>query len=152
MNLIAKRTNKFDGCVSCPGDKSISQRILIMGALINENLEIDNFLNGDDPLSTAHALRSIGSNIELNGTKALIKKNIYDFKNPLSDIDLGNSGTGFRLMLGFISGLGIDATLIGDKSLMQRPMEMSTIHLKSLNGKHSQLLLSRFSLRAMLFV
>ena len=47
MNLIAKRTSKFDGCVSCPGDKSISQRILIMGALINENLEIDNFLNGD---------------------------------------------------------------------------------------------------------
>ncbi len=135
MNLIAKRTNKFDGCVKCPGDKSISQRILIMGALINENLEIDNFLNGEDPLSTAQALKCIGSNIELNGTKALIKKNIYGFKNPLSDIDLGNSGTGFRLMLGFISGLGIDATLIGDKSLMQRPMERVANPLTEMGAK-----------------
>ena len=63
MKLFAKNTAKLYGEVICPGDKSISQRVLIVGSLSNQNISISGFLDGEDPLSTLRSLNQIGSNI-----------------------------------------------------------------------------------------
>ena len=122
MNLLAKSNSILSGEVLCPGDKSISQRIVIIGSLINEDLSIKGFLNGEDPISTAMALNAIGSSINISGTDVEILKRDMPFISPETDIDLGNSGTGIRLLMGLISSLDINATLVGDESLSKRPM------------------------------
>ena len=122
MNLLAKSNSILSGEVLCPGDKSISQRIVIIGSLINEDLSIKGFLNGEDPISTAMSLNAIGSSIKMNATNVKIFKRDEPFISPENDIDLGNSGTGIILLMGLISSLDINATLVGDESLSKRPM------------------------------
>ena len=122
MNLESHPTNGLSGKVICPGDKSISQRILIIGSLLNCDIEISGFLDSADPNSTMMALNNLGSSIKKDNKIVSISHRSKPFSNPSSFLDLGNSGTGIRLLTGFISGLNIDATLIGDKSLSKRPM------------------------------
>ena len=122
MNLFAKPSASISGEVICPGDKSISQRAVILGSILNKDIVIEGFLNGEDPISTANALNAIGSSIKINGTSVIIEKRNTSFKKPETEVDLGNSGTGMRLMMGLISSLNIEATLIGDESLTKRPM------------------------------
>ena len=122
MNLTSYPVKEIFGDVICPGDKSISQRILIIGSLLNCDIKISGFLNARDPLSTLAALNQIGALINIDADLVLIKKRSRSFNTPESPIDLGNSGTGIRLMTGLISGLNLKATLIGDESLSQRPM------------------------------
>ena len=122
MNLTSNPVQEIFGDVVCPGDKSISQRILIIGSLLNCDIDVSGFLNAQDPLSTMGALNQIGALISKDGDLVKIKKRSRPFNNPESSIYLGNSGTGIRLMTGLISGLNLKATLIGDKSLSQRPM------------------------------
>ena len=122
MNLTSSPVKEISGDVTCPGDKSISQRILIIGSFLNCDIKISGFLNSQDPLSTMKALKEIGALINKDGDLVEIKKRSRSFNNAESPIDLGNSGTGIRLLTGFISGLNLKATLIGDESLSQRPM------------------------------
>ena len=122
MNLESNPTNKLSGEVICPGDKSISQRILIIGSLLNCDLKISGFLDAEDPNSTMKALNNLGSSITKDNNIVSISHRVKPFSNPSSFLDLGNSGTGMRLLTGFISGLNIAATLIGDDSLSKRPM------------------------------
>ena len=122
MNLLAEHSQLISGEVLCPGDKSISQRAVILGSLLNEDIAIKGFLNGEDPISTANALNAIGSSITIQGTSVTINKRDIPFRNPDKEVDLGNSGTGMRLMMGLISSLNLNATLVGDESLMKRPM------------------------------
>ena len=137
MNLLAKSNSILSGEVLCPGDKSISQRIVIIGSLINEDLSIKGFLNGEDPISTAMALNAIGSSINISGTDVEILKRDMPFISPETDIDLGNSGTGIRLLMGLISSLDINATLVGDKSLSKRPMLRVANPLNEMGAKVS---------------
>ena len=122
MNLFAKASSSISGEILCPGDKSISQRVVILGSILNEDITIEGFLNGKDPISTVNALNAIGSSIRVNGTSVTIQKRHTSFKKPKIEVDLGNSGTGMRLMMGLISSLDIKSTLIGDESLSKRPM------------------------------
>ena len=122
MNLTSNPVQEIFGDVKCPGDKSISQRILIIGSLLNCDINVSGFLNAKDPLSTMAALNQIGALINKDGDLVRIKKRSKSFISPESSIDLGNSGTGIRLLTGLISGLNLNATLIGDESLSQRPM------------------------------
>ena len=122
MNLTSHQTNFLSGEVICPGDKSISQRIVILGALLNCDMKVNGFLNAHDPNSTLNALNKIGAVIEKHEDKVFLHKRKNSFKSSLEDLDLGNSGTGMRLMMGLISGLQIKAKLIGDSSLSNRPM------------------------------
>ena len=122
MNLTSNPVQEIFGDVKCPGDKSISQRILIIGSLLNCDINVSGFLNAKDPLSTMAALNQIGALINIDGDLVKIKKRSRPFSISESSIDLGNSGTGIRLLTGFISGLNLKATLIGDDSLSQRPM------------------------------
>ena len=132
MNLISHSTNSLSGDVNCPGDKSISQRILIIGSLLNCNMEIDGFLDAHDPNSTLDALNKIGAEIRKKGQKVFLNQRNIPFKNPLSELNFGNSGTGARLMLGFISGLGLKTKLVGDSSLSKRPMSRVVLPLEQM--------------------
>jgi len=122
LNLESLPTNGISGKVICPGDKSISQRILIIGSLLNCDIKISGFLDAKDPNSTMMALNNLGSSIKKDNKIVSISHRSKPFSNPSSFLDLGNSGTGIRLLTGFISGLNIKATLVGDDSLSKRPM------------------------------
>tara|TARA_B100001093_G_scaffold515925_1_gene593469 strand:- start:460 stop:1743 length:1284 start_codon:yes stop_codon:yes gene_type:complete len=110
------------GEVNCPGDKSISQRILIIGSLLNCDMEIEGFLDAEDPNSTLNALNKLGASISRDANRVYLNKRNIIFCNPSEDLNLGNSGTGARLLLGLIAGLGLRSRLVGDHSLSNRPM------------------------------
>ena len=142
MNLESKPIKHLEGEIICPGDKSISQRILIIGSLLNCDMEIEGFLDAYDPNSTLNALNKIGASIKKNNNSVVLTKRTNAFIDASDELDLGNSGTGIRLMLGLVSGLGINANFIGDSSLSERPMsrvieplrEMGAL-IESNNGK-----------------
>ena len=123
MNLITSTNCQVHGAVQCPGDKSISQRILMIGALMNQEMTVDGFLHAEDPLSTMSALNQIGAGITVdkNGLVHLSKRQEI-FQNAEEALNLGNSGTGLRLMLGLTSGMGLNLSFCGDESLSSRPM------------------------------
>ena len=95
----------------------------MIGALMNQEMTVDGFLHAEDPLSTMNALNQIGAGIKVdeNGLVHLCKRN-YIFQNCDEPLDLGNSGTGLRLMLGLASGIGLNLSFCGDESLSSRPM------------------------------
>ena len=74
MNFLAKHSAQLNGEVICPGDKSISQRIVMIASYLNADINITGFLNGNDPLSTANALNQIGAGINIDGTNVSIAK------------------------------------------------------------------------------
>ena len=124
MNLTTSTDGNISGKVQCPGDKSISQRVLILGAFMNQDMVIDGFLHGEDPLSTMNALNQIGAGIQVDeDDRVLLCKRNQSFHDSDNVINLGNSGTGLRLMLGLASGMGLKASFVGDESLSSRPME-----------------------------
>ena len=136
MNLTSPINSQVHGTVRCPGDKSISQRVLMIGALMNKEMTIDGLLLGEDPLSTMSALNQIGAKITLdkNGLVNLQKRDPA-FQSSAEVLDLGNSGTGFRLMLGLTSGIGLDLSFSGDASLSQRPMNRVISPLNAMGAK-----------------
>ena len=90
---------------------------------MNQEMTVDGFLHGEDPLSTMNALNQIGAGISVdkNGLVHLCKRD-YIFKNCEEPLHLGNSGTGLRLILGLTSGIGLNLSFCGDESLCSRPM------------------------------
>ena len=123
MNLTSTPLGSLNGTIICPGDKSISQRVLMIGALMNDDMQITGFLRGEDPLSTMRALNQMGAEIQILDDEVIqITHKIQRLKKPGNPLNLGNSGTGLRLMLGMTAGLGIEATFCGDTSLSGRPM------------------------------
>lgn len=113
------------GEVSVPGDKSISHRALMLGAVANGDTEIHGFLRGEDCLATLGALSSLGAKIEsVAGQPAVVHGAGPGGLRPAAGpLDLGNAGTGLRLLTGLLAGQAFDSVLVGDNSLMQRPME-----------------------------
>ena len=134
MNLHSQPIESLKGEIICPGDKSISQRILIIGSLLNSDIQVKGFLNANDPNSTLNALNEIGASIEKVEDRVYLKKRSIPFITPKKELDLGNSGTGLRLMLGLISGLGINANMTGDSSLSKRPMNRVITPLKDMGA------------------
>ena len=122
MNLIASPATKIHGDITCPPDKSISQRALLVGALQNKDLKIINPLLGADPISTANALIALGANIDISN-EIVFSENNEGLSSPSHPLDLGNSGTGLRLLMGMVVGLGFNAIFTGDASLSLRPMK-----------------------------
>ena len=135
MNLTSHKTKSLRGEVDCPGDKSVSQRIVIIGSLLNCDMHVNGFLNAQDPISTVNALNSIGASISISGNEVILKKREVIFKHPEQELNLGNSGTGSRLLLGLVSGLGLRSTITGDSSLLKRPMSRVIQPLKMMGAK-----------------
>jgi len=113
-----------DARVTVPGDKSVSHRALMLGSIAEGRTEVSGFLDGDDCLATAAAMRSLGVKIEQpNPTELLIEGvGLHGLRPSAADIDLGNSGTAMRLMAGLLSGQSFGSVLTGDASLTGRPM------------------------------
>lgn len=113
------------GALRVPGDKSISHRSIMLGALADGVTEVTGFLEGEDALATMRAFRTMGVKIEgpENGNVHIEGVGREGLKQPQGLIDCGNSGTTMRLLTGLLAGQGFDVTLDGDASLRKRPME-----------------------------
>jgi 3-phosphoshikimate 1-carboxyvinyltransferase len=113
-----------DARVNVPGDKSVSHRALMLGSVAMGRTEVSGFLDGEDCLATAAAMRSLGVTIEQPGPTDLVIEGVglRGLRPPAANIDLGNSGTAMRLMAGLLSGQAFDSVLTGDASLTGRPM------------------------------
>lgn len=113
------------------GDKSISHRAVMFSSISKGHNKISNFLMGEDCLSTIYCFRKMGVDIQIDGKDVYVKGNgLYGLKRPEDILDVGNSGTTIRLMMGIFAGNKFDATLIGDDSIAKRPMKRVTDPLK----------------------
>ncbi len=121
--LTSRKSNGLKGTFRVPGDKSISHRALILGALAEGRTEITGLLESEDILCTAHALQALGAPIEKAGVVwTVIGRGLGGLTNPAASLDFGNSGTGARLMMGVVAGHPLRAIFTGDASLRKRPM------------------------------
>jgi 3-phosphoshikimate 1-carboxyvinyltransferase len=122
--LSARASPPLKGRVRVPGDKSISHRALIFAALAVGETRINGLLEGEDVMRTANAVRALGANVERvgEGDWRVHGVGVAGFVAPDAPLDLGNSGTGCRLLLGAVAGSPIVATFDGDASLRERPM------------------------------
>ncbi|MEZ5763191.1 MAG: 3-phosphoshikimate 1-carboxyvinyltransferase [Xanthobacteraceae bacterium] len=122
--LEARKSAALSGRVRVPGDKSISHRALILGALSLGETRISGLLEGEDVLNTAGAMRALGATVERlgEGEWSVRGVGVAGFAEPDAPLDFGNSGTGCRLAMGAVAGSPIKATFDGDSSLRSRPM------------------------------
>jgi 3-phosphoshikimate 1-carboxyvinyltransferase len=122
--LTARRNGPLRGRARVPGDKSISIRALILGALTVGETRITGLLEGQDVLHTAQTLRALGGQLEQRGGGEWRVRGVGvgGFAEPAAALDFGNSGTGCRLMLGAVGGCPVTAAFDGDASLRTRPM------------------------------
>jgi len=110
------------GTVRAPGDKSISHRSMILGALATGTTTVEGLLEGADVLATAQAMRSFGARVEQEGVGRWRIEGQGGFVEPSDVVDCGNAGTGVRLIMGAAAGFALCATFTGDHSLRGRPM------------------------------
>lgn len=122
--LSSGSSRSLRGRCRVPGDKSISHRVLILGALAVGHTRIRNLLEGDDVLRTAAALRALGARIERSrdGLWSVHGVGVGGLTEPAEVLDLGNSGTGARLLMGAVATLPFASFFTGDESLRRRPM------------------------------
>ena len=122
--LTARRCGPLTGRAQVPGDKSISIRALILGALAVGETPITGMLEGEDALNTAEAMQALGARVVRAGERLwrVHGVGVGGFAEPKQPLDFGNSGTGCRLALGAVAGCPITATFDGDASLRSRPM------------------------------
>lgn len=124
------------GDVRMPGDKSISVRSLILGSIAEGTTQVRGFLESADTLGTIAAMRELGVNIaRQGGGKVLINGvGLEGLKAPARPLNLGNSGAAMRLLTGLLASQTFDSTLVGDPSLMRRPMERVAAPLRQMNA------------------
>src|SRR5262249_22083059 len=122
--MTARRGGALRGRVRVPGDKSMSHRALILGALTVGETRITGLLEGEDVINTANAMRALGATVTRTGEKAWSVRGVGvgGFAEPVSPLDFGNSGTGCRLVMGAVGGCPVTAVFDGDASLRKRPM------------------------------
>ena len=121
--LRIRRSPALHGVCSVPGDKSISHRALLFGALCRGTVEIRGLGLGGDNISTAVALRALGVPIQMSGTTASVEgRGFSGLREAQAELDCGNSGTTMRLFSGLLAGRPFKTTLTGDPSLSRRPM------------------------------
>jgi len=136
-NWLAHAESPLRGTIRVPGDKSISHRAMMLGALADGVTRVSGFLEGEDTLATAAAFRAMGVRIEEDGPGRRIVHGvgIDGLKAPAAPIDCGNAGTGMRLLAGILAGQSFDSVLIGDASLTRRPMRRVTEPLASMGAR-----------------
>jgi 3-phosphoshikimate 1-carboxyvinyltransferase len=121
--LTALKSGPMTGRATAPGDKSISHRALMLGALAEGRTDIYGLLEAEDILATARALQALGAGISKEGETWIVTgRGLGGLLSPDGPLDFGNSGTGARLMMGVVAGQDIRAEFTGDASLRRRPM------------------------------
>lgn len=122
--LVSRPARALRGTVVAPGDKSISHRALMFGALAAGETRIEGLLEGEDVIATARALKALGAGVERLGAGAwrVAGRGVGGLIEPEGVLDMGNSGTSARLLMGILAQHPFSATLTGDASLCKRPM------------------------------
>lgn len=136
--LSFEKPGWFCGVYQPPGDKSLSHRALLFGALSDGKSSYENFLEAEDCLKTLEALKLMGVEIfyeEGSGKVQILGQGIHSLRAPAKEIYLGNSGTSMRLLLGILAGQKFEAVLTGDPSLSSRPMRRVTDPLKKMGAQ-----------------
>jgi len=133
---LVQPTHGVHGTLSVPGDKSISHRALMLGGIAEGDTDITGFLDSEDCLATLAALRALGVEIERPGERQVRVHGAgrRGLRAAPAALDMGNAGTAMRLFMGLLAGQGFDSTLIGDASLMRRPMERVAQPLRSMGA------------------
>jgi len=139
MNFLVTAGGKLNGQIRVTGDKSISHRSIMLGALADGVTIVEGFLEGEDNLATLNAFRMMGVEITEpdNGRVEIRGVGIDGLRAPETDINLGNSGTSMRLLTGLFSAQKFNTTLTGDKSLVTRPMRRVTEPLTKMGASFS---------------
>lgn len=124
MQFDVQAGGRLHGTVRVPGDKSISHRAVILGALAHGTSQVTGFLPGEDTLNTMRAFQAMGVRIErwAEADLRIHGVGLEGLQPPAIDLDCGNSGTGMRLLAGLLCGQRFPSRLIGDASLSRRPM------------------------------
>lgn len=134
-HLTARRSPALKGSTRAPGDKSMSHRSLILGAMATGVTEIEGLLEGEDILATARAVEAFGATVERLGEGRWRVTGRGGFQTPEGVIDCGNAGTGVRLLMGAAAGYPVAATFDGDGSLRKRPMKRVTGPLAQMGAR-----------------
>lgn len=137
--FIVSPGGKLSGSMQVPGDKSMSHRSVIFGALAEGTTHVSGLLEGEDVLATIAAFRAMGVNIEGpdEGRLVIHGAGLHGLQKPQHDLDMGNSGTAMRLLSGLLSGQSFATRLIGDESLSVRPMRRIVDPLSEMGAKIS---------------
>jgi 3-phosphoshikimate 1-carboxyvinyltransferase len=133
----ASPVDRVGGRITVPGDKSISHRALMLGAMAEGPTVVRGFLASEDCLATQAALEAMGVAIERreDGVVRIEGVGPHGLRAPTKMLDLGNSGTAIRLLMGLLAGQPFDSTLTGDGSLRQRPMERVAAPLRQMGAQ-----------------
>lgn len=128
---------RLDGTLRVPGDKSISHRAIMLGAIADGVTEVSGFLEGADAISTMDAFRALGVKIDgpKEGRVTVHGVGLHGLKSPIAPLDCGNAGTAMRLMMGLLAGQRFGCTLVGDESLSRRPMRRVSEPLASMGAR-----------------
>jgi len=113
---------RLGGTVKVPGDKSISQRVAMLASLAEGTSRVTGYLNGEDARSTLSAMVQMGAMAEFREDELYITGVAGKLRQPAEPLNMGNSGTGTRLLAGLVAGAGIEVSMVGDESLSSRPM------------------------------
>ena len=122
MRLKKVSPSLLSGELTVPGDKSVSQRIAMLAAIAEGTTVIKGFLTGEDAMSTLNAVCALGASYRFDGDVLKITGTAGRLKEPVNELDMGNSGTGTRLLAGLLAGHPMTVTMTGDESLSRRPM------------------------------
>jgi 3-phosphoshikimate 1-carboxyvinyltransferase len=130
-------TASVHGRLRVPGDKSVSHRALMLGGIAQGETCISGFLDSEDCLATLSALRALGVQIERPAQREVVVQGVglHGLRAPEQALDMGNAGTAMRLFMGLLAGQAFDSTLIGDRSLMRRPMERAAAPLRLMGAR-----------------
>lgn len=124
ITFICNPSDAIFGYIRVPGDKSISHRSIMLSSIAQGRSEITGFLNGEDSLKTLRAFQAMGVKIEQTESEIIVEGvGLNGLSNPATELDMGNSGTAMRLLVGLLCGQSFDSVLIGDESLSSRPMK-----------------------------
>ncbi|MCF6093372.1 3-phosphoshikimate 1-carboxyvinyltransferase [Microaerobacter geothermalis] len=133
--LTITQSDQLQGEILIPGDKSISHRAVMFSSLAKGTTQISGFLPGEDCLSTIRCFRQMGVSIEQTGSKVTVKgKGWFGLDEPVYPLDVGNSGTTIRLMMGILSTQPFHSVLIGDESIAKRPMDRVALPLRAMGS------------------
>ena len=123
-SFLCQPAQSISGYLRVPGDKSISHRSIMLASIAHGTSEISGFLQGEDSLNTLKAFQAMGVDIIQTNDEIIVHGvGVNGLKKPGTELDMGNSGTAMRLLVGLLCGQSFDSVLIGDKSLSGRPMK-----------------------------
>ena len=133
---VSRPVSGIGGGLTVPSDKSISHRALLLGAIAHEPVTIDGLLEGEDCNATRRALEAMGARIDTDKSGRVIfhGDGAGALSTPVGPLDLGNSGTAIRALCGLLAGLGLEAELTGDESLLKRPMDRIAVPLSRMGA------------------